>query len=331
MAITAIVTAPTQTISGNFNAIVTLDMSVTDMAKMSIGLTSLSGNGRTDVDFEILGSGGSYNLDFTLPQGETGAFDIAVVGQLTPQGESEAVDVTSGTARVTYDTVTSIVATIRQAIYSGREITIPIVFDDDVLYFSKTDCEIKTVVGDSIFDSEYFLLGSGRNYEVVIIIDPDRSGLFSVDVVGHVWKSSGVVREDVVSKARFVPFNTIEPTLTLYESLGELSPGIWDILLGFNIPVINVSVQDSFLYEGEYPSTPTLYRHEWFGDEAPDVAAMPLNPNSLPNCVGGWNLVPVLHSVVPSRYFLMRFNVPETRTGSFFVDLIPGQVKGYPS
>ena len=327
MAINAIVTAPTNTISGNFNAIVVFDRAVTDFVQLSVSLTSLSGNGRTGVEFGILGASNNYNLDFTLPEDVTGSFQIAITGMLTPQGGSEPEEVMSSTATVTYDSIVSVTAIIGEPLYKNGEIRVPIDFGESIFYFSKTDCEVKHISGDGIHDFEYFLNGRGQTYELVFIPVVNRLGLFSVDIVEHVWKSSGVIRDDVISIPRLVPFNSIDPHLTIYESLGELHEGIWDILFGFNIPVVSMGV-DRFTYEGEYPSTPTLYRHWSLGEDPPDVPAQPLDPNSLPKCVGGWNLVPMLYNIVPTRYFLMRFNVPENRTGAFFVDLIPGLVRG---
>ena len=327
MAINAVITTPPTTATGNINVPVTFDVPVIDFVKGRVSLTSRTGNGRTDVDFEILGAGRTFNLDFVLPQGKSGSFQMQITGDLTRQGGSSPEEVMSSTGNVTYDSIISVTADIQAPIYREKEIRVPIVFGETIAYFSKTDCDVKHIAGDPIFDFEYFLIGGGTDYELIFIPTKDRLGLFSVDIVEHVWKSSGVIRDDVISIPRLVPFNSIDPHLTIYESLGELHEGIWDILFGFNIPVVSMGV-DRFTYEGEYPSTPTLYRHWSLGEDPPDVPAQPLDPNSLPNCVGGWNLVPMLYNTVPTRYFLMRFNVPENRTGAFFVDLIPGLVRG---
>ena len=327
--IAATITAvPTNTISGNFNAGVSFNVPVVDFTALSVSLASVSGNGRTMVEYGILGAGSSYNIDFTLPDGVSGSFDISITGMLTRQGGSSPEEVMSSTARVTYDNITSVTADIGEPSYENGEIRIPIEFGESILYFSKTDCEVRHISGDAVFDFEYFLNGRGENYELVFVPPPDRLGLFSVDIVEHVFKSSGIIRDDVISTPRLVPFNSIEPHFTIYESLGELHQGIWDILMGFNIPVINMGV-DRVTYEGEYPSTPTLYRHPSLGEQ-PDPPVDPIDPNNLPTCVEGWELVPMLHNTVPSKYFLMRFNVPENRTGAFFVDLIPGFVRGVP-
>ena len=328
MAVNAVITAPTNTVDGNFNASVTFDVSVINFDKTDVNITSLSGNGTTGVDFEILGSGSAFNLDFTLPENTAGSFRIEITGIITPQGGSQPEEVTSSTADVAYDNITSVTATIGEPVYGDGEISVPITFEESILYFSKTDCEVKHIAGDDIFDFDYFLFGQATDYELVFIPEPNREGLFSIDIVEHVWKSSGIIRDDVISVPRLVPFNSIEPHFAIYESLGELQAGIWDILIGFNIPVISMGV-DRVTYEGEYPSTPTLYRHVSLGEQ-PDAPADPIDPNNLPECVEGWRLVPMLHNTVPSRYFLMRFNVPESRSGAFFVDLIPGLVRGVP-
>lgn len=336
----ASVSVPGGSQSGNFNAIVSFNAVVIGFSKADVSIGGTTGNGSIGVDFEILGVGANYNLDFSLPEEKSGSFRIFISGSLFVPDEQPEPDPETGIqedvyypyaalVEVAYDNITSVIGHFEEVIYEANgEIRVPIEFGESVIYFSKTDFEIKSIDGDEIFDFEYFLIGSAADYELVIVPESDRLGVLSVDITEHVWISTSTVREDVVTHAKLVPFNSRKPYVVVYEYPNgrELVPGIWDVFMELNIPAIGVG-RDDFTYVGENPSTPTLYLANSL-DIKPDIPDLPVDRYNPPVCVGSWQQDITGDSVISARYLLMRFNVPEGRSGEFSLTLIPGSIRG---
>ena len=327
--LTASVGVPLETVSGNFNARVSFNARVVGFGKGNVSISSSGGNGATGVDFEILGVGSSYNLDFTLPEETSGGFHISLSGILSVPDEQMHLEIMSDGGDVVYDDITSVIASFLEPVYQDDgEICVPIRFEEPIIYFSKTDCEVRHVDGDAIFDFEYFLIGGGTEYEIVIIPTPGRLGLLSVDIIQHVWKSTSIIREDVITHAKLVPFNSRKPYVVDYQYINgrELTPGMWDVFMELDIPAIGIGIGD-FVYVGENPSTPTLYLASSF-DIKPLLPPPPIDGSNPPECVGEWTSDSTGNSVKPAKYLLLRFNVPPGVGGEFSLDLIPGSIRG---
>ena len=339
--LTASVSAPSGTQRGNFNVGVSFNARVIGFSKEDVSIGSTGGNGTIGVDFEILGVGANYNLDFNLPEEKQGSFLITISGALFVPDEQPPPDpetgediviyypIESSISFVYYDDITSVIADFEDPVYEDNgDILVSIEFRESILYFSKTDFKVESVDGDNIFDFEYFLIGGQEDYALVIVPKPDRIGVLSVDITEHVWKSTDVIRENVDIFAKLVPFNSRKPYVVDYEypSGRVLRAGTWDVFMELDVPAIGVGV-DKFTYTGVNPSTPTLYLGNSL-DIKPIIPPPPIDRNNPPACVGEWTSDSTGNSVKPAKYLLLRFNVPAGAGGEFSLDLIPGSIRG---
>ena len=324
----ATLVAPART-SGNFNAIVSFGTPFEGFDKTDVNLVALSGNGVKGVDFDIIGEGANYNIQFRLPDDVRGSLRIELTGQVRPVGGGEFEAITANPRTVVYDNISSVAASFGQPEYrANREIAVPINFPENVQYFSKTDCDPKRVSGDVIYDFDYYLIGENSIFHLVLVPPPDKSGSLMVGISGHIYKTASFVRDNIVIKPILIPYDTTIPYLVDYQSPGELYPGTWDIFLEFNAPVLGIGIKDftpevpmargTFLYEGESPSTAVLYRANSL-DVKPELPPEPADRDNPPACVGDWTLDDTGDSRISAKYFLLRFNVPQNQSGAFFV------------
>ena len=313
----ATLVAPART-SGTFNAIVSFGTPFEGFDKTDVNIVALSGNGVRGVDYDIIGEGASYNIQFRLPDDVQGSLRIELSGQVRPVGGGPLESITANPRTVVYDNISSVAASFGRAVYrANREIAVPINFPEDVQYFSKTDCDLKRVSGDVIYDFDYYLIGENSIFHLVLVPPPDKSGSLMVGISGHIYKTASFVRDNIVIKPILIPYDTTIPYLVDYQSPGELYPGTWDIFLEFHVPILGVGITD-FIYEGESPSTPVLYRANSL-DVKPELPPEPADRDNPPECVGDWTLDDTGDSRVSAKYFLLRFNVPQNQSGAFFV------------
>lgn len=328
--VTGTLTAPTHTINGNFNAQIALGAAVHGLTKTDITLTTLAGDGITGIDFEVLGVSSNYQLVFTLPDGASGRFRIAITGMVTIIGESQMRTVDANTADISYDTITSIAATFGTVLYPTRnEVRVPITLGEDVSHFAKTDCEIRNLAGDAMFDAEYWLVStSNRDFLLIFEIPDNRIGVFSVDITGYVWKTSNTIRDDVVVTEKIVPFNTTVPQIIDFDAPDELTAGVWDYFIELNSPMTGVG-RNEFTYQGDNPGTPDIYLASDL-DIKPNLPAEPTDPNTPPDCFEGWRLDSTGDSTQAAKYVLLRFpDVPSTASGPLEIGLRePNQMRG---
>lgn len=301
--------------TGNFNLTVNFDVAIRDFTSVNVQLAAVSGNGNTNVTFQPTGSGDSYNLGFILPEDVEGSFTVRLIGMVTRVGGSSPEGIMATAVTVTYDNRSSIAARFGELRYADNgNIGLPIIFMEDVLYFHKTDCEIKHIFGNALYDMEYFLTGSdSRTFELTFIPPAGRRGVFSVDINGYVFKTATSIRDNVVITPKLVPYNSYKPVITKYIVPDALTVGVWDIWFETDIPAIGVGIDD-FIGEGPNVGTPVLYRACSL-DVEPKLPEAPSDPAYNAAVIGDWVLDTTGNSRVQAKYFVLRWNVPESLKG----------------
>ena len=107
----------------------------------------------------------------------------------------------------------------------GGVIAIPITFAENVVA-EKSIVEIAQVSGDSLEGWEYRLVGADTDFKLIIAVPPDRSGSFSVDLAGSVWKRTGSVWDQVSATAVVtVSYDTRVPFLEDFDVPATYTPG----------------------------------------------------------------------------------------------------------
>ena len=314
---------------GNFTLIANFEESVSGFGNANVSISvagiSASGNGITGVTYNVMGVGKGYNIIFVLPVGVVGQFRVELTGSVTPEGSSQAEPIVASHVVIEYDTVAEISATVGDIVYHpDGEIEIPISFSSLVIHFSKTDCELESLPkGDDIFDFDYYLTGSGRQYQLRVLPDEGKIGAFLLTIPGEVYKVGTSVSKPVMITPKLVPFNSKIPQIIDYESLSELRAGTWDVRMELDIPDEGLDT-DNLFYEGEINGVdldtdpPTLYRAMSL-DVKPDTPPAPADPSNPPDCVGDWVRQRPGVNRTPARYILIRFNVPSGADGQLTV------------
>lgn len=211
---TATVHAYRGTKTGHSILPVTIDQVVSGFTKTNnVRLVAVSGNGDTDVKLTISpDSGQNYQFVFVFPEGKMGQFRIEFTGTVQVSSVSESLEGDSVT--ITYDTLSSVTATFSNIRFDDDGLlVVDIDFGEDILHFHKTDLDVKWLLGDSIFDLEYYLVEVGgsqsnRKFMVKFEVPDGVYGAFSLGFLGYVFKTSDVIRNDVISTPILVYYDT---------------------------------------------------------------------------------------------------------------------------
>lgn len=310
---------------GSFNIPITFEEPVEDFNKDDITITAATGNGVTNLDYKVLGSGKNYSVPILLPRDVSGSFSIEITGMVIPVGESIEESVTATSKTIEYDTTSTVYAVFgTPSSVDGTKILLPVTFyaDDtsivsdnlqNVLWYSRTDTNLIRLSGDEIFDMEYYLLGSGSSYTLVFIPQIDKKGSFEVDIHGDIIKQSTSVIEGISEIPKLIYYNTIVPIITRAD-IPQLSEGdYYDIEIDFNVPVTGLSV-NSFLIIG--PSTlpdPDLYRDNTHDDDIDDEYETDIRPTTEVTA-SDWT-EESSKTIIRSRFFTLRFDLPEDISG----------------
>ena len=272
MAISANITAPSGTQSGNWNCTVTFASAVEDFDAADITITAVSGNGITGVSFDITGADTTYNVPFTLPEDVAGSLTIAITGQVTVSGVSESVTATPRT--IAYDNVTTVTATFGTAVYRDNGvIAIPVTFAKAVLAPATSIFEITRVSGDALAGIAYRLVGEGTTYTLILEVPPDRSGTLQIGCGGYVLQAGTLLWDDVTCTVKTVHYDTRVPFIEDYDIPASYRIGeTFDLGIAFNVPVTgwhaNNTLTEIFIEEGARLGTPLP--HKWVGSAPPD-------------------------------------------------------------
>ena len=209
MSISANITAPQGTQSGNFNVTVTFLSAVEDFIAADITITAVSGNGKTGVTFQVPGSGSgeTFNVPFQLPSDVSGSLSIAITGQVTVSGVSETVTATARTVK--YDTKPNVTEVCGDAEYrDDGTIVQPIEFSEKVIVPSKSVFDLARVSGDALDGIDWYIVGENTEFDMVFAIPSGRRGSFSVQPVGNAFKVSTQVWAIVEGDPKLIPYNT---------------------------------------------------------------------------------------------------------------------------
>ena len=227
------------------------------------------------------------------------------------------------------------------------EIGVPVTFGENVVA-GKSIVEIARVSGDTLTGLEYRLVGSGTDFSVIISVPPDRSGRFSLNLAGSVFKRTDSTWDTATATAvKNVDYSTVVPRIVDWDIPADYTPGeTFDVRVAYNVKVTGLSdnnVQQVFLLEGaaDTMGTPTPYK--WTGDTAPDFEVpvpedltetdwqqLKLPPANVPITAendfdenGFWH-----GAANEGQYFMVRWTVQENTTGIFSMTPRDGTVRG---
>ena len=237
-------------------------------------------------------------------------------------------------------------ATFGQAEYrENGVIAVPLTFPENVVA-EKSIVEIARVSGDKLTGLEYRLVGSGTDFSVITSVPPDRSGRFSLNLAGSVFKRTDSVYDQVAATAvKHVDYSTVVPRILDWDIPATYTPGQkFDVKFAFNVVVTGLhlnNVQDVFLLEGAYLGTPDAYK--WIGSGEPNLQANV--PDTIPTTdwellaapppgdptpgMNGFNDDGMQWHGVELQYLLVRFaNISTGITGAFNMTLREGYLRG---
>ena len=239
-------------------------------------------------------------------------------------------------------------ATFGQAEYrENGVIAVPLTFPENVVA-EKSIVEITRVSGDKLTGLEYRLVGSGTDFSVITAVPPDRSGRFSLNLAGSVFKRTDSVYDQVSATAvKNVDYSTVLPRIVDWDIPADYTPGeTFDVRVAYNVKVTGLSdnnVHRVFLLEGaaDTMGTPTPYK--WTGDTPPDFevpvpedltdtdwqqlqsppAGVPITAENDFDANGFWH-----NAANEGQYFMVRWTVQEGTTGIFSMTPRDGTVRG---
>ena len=293
---------------GNFSINIAFADDVEDFALSDIAFRAVSGNGITGLSFALSGSDSDYMVAVTVPNSVDGAFSVEITGQVTVSGSSQNVVATVRTFR--YDTIFDVVVGFGNLAYTADgDITLPVGFDEDVLWFDKSDLQFTQVAGSGLYDMEYTLLGDGDNYKVIFSGALNTWGAFLIDLTGDVVKADDLVREIVNTDPKLVSFNKLQPVIDDLGSPYKTEDGYWNVSLDLAFPASGFSV-DNLIIGVDY-SVPVLYQGLTLDvkpSEPPPVYGAEYNfaESQTIHCVGNWKYLADSFST-QARYFWLKF------------------------
>ena len=293
---------------GNLNINIAFAEDVEDFAVSDITFTPVSGNGTTGLSFALSGSDADYMVAVTVPSNVEGTFSAEITGQVTISGLSQDVVATVRTFR--YDTIFDVTVGFGNLAYTPNgDITLPVGFDEDVLWFDKSDLQFTAVAGVGLYDMAYALLGDGDNYKVVLSGEMNTWGAFLIDLTGEVVKADDLVREIVNVDPLLVSYNKLQPIIDDLGSPYKTPDGYWNVPIDFAYSVAGFSV-DNLIIGVDY-SLPVLYQGLTL-DVKPTQSPPAYDteytfPGSQTiHCVGDWKYLADSFST-QARYFWLKF------------------------
>ena len=209
--------------TGNFSLLIFVDTPIQSLSESVLMIEALTEDLEDDVEGvfpTFSGTGQYYNMDFVLPAAKAGKFKVVSPegSMVTLEDGSTIVGFTIGNTNeviVEYDTITDVDVEFCNVRREGNLAIIDIVFGEDILYFDKTDFEIKWLLGTPLYDLEYYLIerltsqgDSDGIFELVFEIPDGVYGAFSVDLVGYVFKTGERIRENIHSTPTLVYYDT---------------------------------------------------------------------------------------------------------------------------
>ena len=293
---------------GNFNINIAFADDVTNFAVSDITFKAVSGNGITGVSFALSGTDADYMVAVTVPTNKGGAFSVDITGQVTVNGSSQAVVATVRTFR--YDTIFDVAAGFGNLTYTDDgDITLPITYDEDVLWFDKSDLQFTQIAGAGLYDMEYVLIGDDDSYKAIFSGALNTWGAFLIDITGEVVKADDLVREIVNTDPKLISYNKLQPVIDDLGAPSKTADGYWNVSIDFAFPASGFSV-DNLIIGVDY-SVPVLYQGLTLDvkpSEPPPAYNAEYNfaGSQTIHCVGDWKYL-ADSSSTQARYFWLKF------------------------
>ena len=308
MSINAVISNEIGTHIGNFSVNIAFAKDVTDFDISDVAFTAVGGNGLTNINRVLTGSGATYLVNVSVPSAVSGSFSVAITGQVMVDGSAERVVATVKTFR--YDTIFDVRTSFLPLRYEDEddEIILPIQFDEDVLWFDKSDLFVDRKAGSEAFLLEHYVRGEDADYEVVFQPARGTWGAIGVDITGEVIKETDLVREIVHVDPVLISYNNLVPTLADVDTPFMSEDGWWNVGLSFEYPVVGFGIHSiipgidhkgSFIYRGlsldvEPENVPPAFSDVY-----------PFSEVQGKHCVGDWEYVD-LKSTEQGRYFWVK-------------------------
>lgn len=163
---------------GNFNIPISLTEPISGFTISNFQKTALDGNGDTDISFDILGSGQNYNVAVNLPENQTGAFRLYLVGLVVAESTGENEIISSNKVTIQYNTKRYINVEIADPITQSDGCKkVLIHFQEKVMHITKWYFQLN---GENIGNATYTLSGEGQDYQLIV---KNATSNFSVSIV----------------------------------------------------------------------------------------------------------------------------------------------------
>ena len=308
MSINAVISNEISTHIGNFSVNIAFAKDVTDFDISDVTFTAVSGNGVTNINRTLSGSGATYMVNVSVPGAVSGSFSVEITGQVMVDGTAERVVATIKTFR--YDTIFDVRTAFLPLRYNDDEIILPIQYDEDVLWFDKSDLFVEKRAGTEAYLLEHYVRGVDADYEVVFHPARGTWGAIGVDITGEVIKESDLVREIVSVDPVLISYNNLLPTLADVDTPFMSEDGWWNVGLSFEYPVVGFGIHSiitgiehsrDFIYRGLSMDVKPENMPPAFSDVYPFAEV------SGQHCVGDWEYVDLM-STEQGRYFWVKLH-----------------------
>ena len=243
-------------------------------------------------------------LSIELPSERIGSFTIRVRGSIRVNGATESITTTDKV--VSFDTMSSLSAGFGKPSYRGEGIlAIPITFGFDVIAPSRSIFVLTHVAGEEVSLIDSYIVGAGREYELILLLPRDSEGLFTIAAAGTVFKTFSETYDSVALTPMLVVWSYRLAEISVLGEPKEVSKGIFEVEIGTNLPTRSLNI-NAFSYKIATESR-VLFRSN-------DLSERPSNPPLLsktdiaePACYGSWDRVVNNENEPSGRFFLLRF------------------------
>lgn len=279
------------------------DESVQNFAETNVNAVAANingGDGATGWSTSVSGTGDTWYITYTLEASRVGTavggITVSIVGMVTTGtgSDSQSEGIMANSVTVYYDTRISPPDDIfGTPVYNhiNTDIVLPVSLLEGRVWF-RSDFVIQQVAGDTLKSMEYFLNGSDGDYTLTFQPALNKKGSFSV-----------FLNEGGISGSKIIQYDSSAPRIVDYVYTQVLAEGVWELLIIFNVPIIDLSV-DSFLIEGVNAAITHIFR-------ATDLVTQPASFPSGSASEGGWVREYLDRKTTErGKFFVLRFNLP---------------------
>lgn len=176
--------SPRKIIFGKFSIRISLACGVIGFSRDNITLV-----GDTDgIDYRISNVGCGYILHFTLPQNTDGQFTVSLTGYVQVENNPDPVQIEPVYAVIDYDTNKIVNAVFSEPVYQNGQITLPIIFPENIINLTKNHFAINFSVGKG----KYLLYGADKDYQLVLRPPRSKYGRITVAFAQKITKATGI-------------------------------------------------------------------------------------------------------------------------------------------